>query len=192
MPFLRKLGPSGKVFDTFQAWPSLYRPIAELSQTALRDFPSQLTAGERELIGTFVSRLNQCEYCYRVHNSAVNAFGIAHDLVEQLQADVASAPVEERLKPLLRYARKLTLDQARMMQADADAVFAAGWNEDDLNLVVCICALFNFMNRLVHGLGIEEDPAYSLAAGPRLRDLGYGGSGKLSKNDRDNYAPAAR
>jgi uncharacterized peroxidase-related enzyme len=192
MPFLPKLGPSGKVFDAFQAWPPLYRPIAELSQTALRDFPSKLTAGERELIGSFVSRLNQCEYCYRVHNSAVNAFGIPHDLVDKLHADIASAPVDERLKPLLRYARKLTLEQFRMIRSDADAVFAAGWDEDDLNLVVCICALFNFMNRLVHGLGIEEDPEYSLAAGPRLRDLGYSGSGKLSKDDRDRYAQGAR
>lgn len=188
MTFLQKLGANARVFDAFQAWPQLYGPVAALSQAALRDAPSTLTAGERELVGAFVSRLNQCEYCYRVHNSAVNAFGIPHDLVDQLHADIASAPVEDRLKPLLRYVRKLTTEQSRMTRADADAVLAAGWTEDDLNLAVCICALFNFMNRLVHGLGIEEDPAYSLAAGPRLRELGYDGSGRLSKAERDRYS----
>jgi uncharacterized peroxidase-related enzyme len=192
MPFLHKLGASGKVFDAFQAWPQLYGPIAQLSQVALRDFPSSLTAGERELVGAFVSRLNQCEYCYRVHNSAVNAFGIPHELVEQLRADIATAPVDEKLKPLLRYVRKLTVEQSRMTRSDADAVLAAGWTEEDLNLAVCICALFNFMNRLVHGLGIEEDPEYSLAAGPRLKALGYTGSGKLSKEERDRFVQGPR
>jgi uncharacterized peroxidase-related enzyme len=188
MTFLRKLGPDAKVFDAFQTWGPLYGPIATLSQVALRDHPSKLTAGERELIGSFVSRLNQCEYCYAVHNSAVNAFGIAHDLVDRLREDIAAAPVDDKLKPLLRYVRKLTLEQYRMTQADADAVLAAGWDEDDLNLAICICALFNFMNRLVHGLGIAEDAEYSLAAGPRLMALGYSGSGKLSKEDRDRFA----
>lgn len=187
MPFLRKLSADAKVFDAFQTWPELYRPLVELSQTALRDMPSRLTAAERELLGAFVSRLNQCEYCYQVHNSAAAAFGFAPDLIEKLRADVAGAPVEARLKPLLAYARKLTLEPSRMTQKDAEAVLAAGWSEDDLNLAVCICALFNFMNRLVNGLGIEEDPAYSLAAGPRLRDLGYRGSAKLAKEDRDRF-----
>lgn len=187
MPFIKKLPDNAKVFDAFQAWPQLYGPIAALSQVALRDSPSRLTAGERELIGSFVSRLNQCAYCYTVHNSAVNAFGIAHDLVDQLRTDIESAPVDEKLKPVLRYVHKLTLDQARISQADANAVFAAGWDEEDLNLAICICALFNFMNRFVHGLGIAEDAEYALAAGPRLKALGYSGSGKLSKEERDRF-----
>jgi uncharacterized protein YciW len=91
------------------------------------------------------------------------------------------------MRPLLRYVRKLTLEQSRMTQQDADAVLAAGWDAEDLNLAICICALFNFMNRFVHGLGIAEDPAYSLAAGARLRAVGYAGSGKLSKAERDRF-----
>jgi uncharacterized peroxidase-related enzyme len=187
MPFLPQLPANAKVFDAFQAWPDLYGPVGALSQIALRDHPSRLSAGERELIGAFVSRLNQCEYCYRVHNSAVDAYGIPADLVEQLRADLEAAPVAAHMKPLLRYVRKLTLEQSRMTQQDADAVLAAGWDAEDLNLAICICALFNFMNRFVHGLGIEEDPAYSLAAGARLKAVGYAGSGRLTKEERDRF-----
>jgi hypothetical protein len=39
-----------------------------------------------------------------------------------------------------------------------------------------VACLFNFMNRLVSTLGIEADPAYLAAAGPRIRDQGYSGS----------------
>jgi hypothetical protein len=78
-----------------------------------------------------------------------------------------------------------------MVQADADAAFAAGWSEDDLNLTVAIAAMFNFMNRFVHGLGIPEDPAYSLASGTRLRQHGYAGSAKMTKEERDAGRMAA-
>lgn len=191
MPFLKKLSADARVFDAFKAWPQVYGPMMEMSQNLMRDVPSTLTAGERELLGTFVSRLNRCSYCYEVHNSAVKAYGIDPALVARLAEDVDSAPVPAKMKPLLRYVRKLTLDQSRMVQADADAVLAAGWGEDDLNLAIAIAAMFNFMNRFVHGLGIQEDPAYSLASGRRLREYGYSGSGKMTKAERDAGRAAA-
>jgi uncharacterized peroxidase-related enzyme len=188
MPFLKKLPADAKVFDAFKAWPHIYDSWTETCQQILRDSPSALTAADRELIGTFVSKLNQCHYCYSVHNSATAAYGLDPALVTRLVDDIAAAPVAEKLKPLLRYVRKLTLDQARMVQADADAVYAAGWSEDDLHIAIAITALFNFMNRFVHGLGIEEDPAYTLAAGARLKAHGYSAASRLRKQERDAAA----
>lgn len=191
MPFLKKLSPDAKVFDGFKTWPAIYDPWTETCQQILRDAPSALTAADRELIGTFVSKLNQCHYCYSVHNSAVSAYGLDPALVTKLVEDIGAAPVAEKLKPILRYVRKLTLDQSRMTQADADAVYAAGWNEDDLHIAIAIAALFNFMNRFVHGLGIQEDPAYTLAAGGRLKAHGYKGSSRMRKEERDARSAAA-
>ena len=192
MAFLKKLGDEPKVFDAFGTWPHIYGPWGEVCQQVLRDAPSKMTAGERELIGTFVSRLNNCDYCYEAHKSAAREYGYDTGLVDQLRANIDIAPVDDRLKPLLRYIRKLNEEQHRMVQADADVVYAAGWDEDDLHLAIAICALFNFMNRFVHGLGIEEDPAYSLAAGPRLKAMGYTGSSKLSREDRNAFSSDAR
>lgn len=191
MPFLKKLPSDAKVFDAFKTWPAIYDPWTETCQQILREAPSALTAADRELIGTFVSKLNQCHYCYSVHNSAVGAYGLDPALVTKLVEDIGSAPVAEKLKPILRYVRKLTLDQSRMTQADADAVYAAGWGEDDLHIAIAIAALFNFMNRFVHGLGIQEDPAYTLAAGARLKAHGYAGSSRMRKEERDASRAAA-
>ena len=77
------------------------------------------------------------------------------------------------MKPILRYARTLTQDPRGISKADADAVLAAGWDETGLYHVVAVTALFNFMNRLVEGLGIELDPAYVKPAAQRLADRGY-------------------
>ena len=56
------------------------------------------------------------------------------------------------MKPILRYARKLTQSPARMTAADAAAVYDAGWNDDALYSTVLVTALFNFYNRLADGV----------------------------------------
>jgi hypothetical protein len=58
-------------------------------------------------------------------------------------------------------------------QSDVDAVFAVGWNETAVYHLVAVVALFNYMNRLVEGLGIELNPAYAHTAAKRLADHGY-------------------
>ena len=60
-----------------------------------------------------------------------------------------------------------------MTPQDAEAVLAAGWTEQALYDAVSICALYNFMNRLVEGLGIRAEADYFAAAGRRLHDSGY-------------------
>lgn len=64
------------------------------------------------------------------------------------------------MRPVLRYAQKLTEQPNSVTKTDADAVLAAGWDETALFHVVAVTALFDFMNRLVEGLGIELDPVY--------------------------------
>jgi len=61
------------------------------------------------------------------------------------------------LKPILAYVKKLTVLPARINEVDAKAVYAAGWNERALYDAVQICALFNFMNRIIEGTGVTFD-----------------------------------
>jgi len=61
--------------------------------------------------------------------------------------------VDARVKPLLAYVRKLMLTPGEMSQSDADAVFAAGWNEQALHDAIAITARAAFMQRLVEGHG---------------------------------------
>lgn len=66
-------------------------------------------------------------------------------------------------------------DGAGDQSADADAVFAAGWDGQALHDAVSVCALFNFMNRLVEGMGLKGDPGYVGMAARALHDDGYAG-----------------
>jgi len=92
---------------------------------------------------------------------------------QALLADVNSALVDPKMRPLLAYARKLTVSPARMTQADADAVFAAGWSERALHDAVLTVCLFNFMNRLLESHGCKGAPEIYATRGKALMDEGY-------------------
>jgi AhpD family alkylhydroperoxidase len=70
---------------------------------------------ERELIAAYVCGLNACRYCHGVHTATAQAFGISEGTLGALLDDLGTAPVAERIKPLLRYVGKLTLTPAKII-----------------------------------------------------------------------------
>jgi uncharacterized peroxidase-related enzyme len=179
MPYLPSLRSDAVLLDVFKAFPETTLPLLDYHQVLLRG-PSPFSQAERELIAAYVSGLNACNYCHGVHTATAEAFGIPEDLVADLVADVESAAVDARLRPVLRYVRKLTLTPSRVTQSDADEVFAAGWDERALHDAVSVCGLFNLMNRLVEGLGIDADEMYFATAAGRLSsEAGYAGLSAL-------------
>lgn len=172
MPFLPSLPANTVLMDVFRRFPEFASPLIELHQPILHG-PSPLTPGQRELIAAYVSVLNECRYCHGVHSRVAERFGIAPAVLEALMVDAETAPVEERLRPILRFARKLTLECSKVTQADADAILAAGWPEAALAHTVLVVGVFAMMNRIVFGLGIEGDADYFIKAADRLHGNGY-------------------
>jgi len=172
MAFLKLLPADAGLLRVFQAFPATARPLIDYHEALMRG-DSPFTTGERELIAAYVSGLNACQYCHGVHTQTATALGIDQQLVSDLLNDASSAAVDERLRPVLAFVRKLTLTPSRIVQADADAIFAAGWDDRAFYDAVSVCALFNFMNRLVNGLGIEAAEAYRKFAAQRLAEGGY-------------------
>ena len=77
---------------------------------------------EREIISAFTSGLNSCTYCHRSHSFVAEELGVGEAVVPALLDDIDSAPIDARLRPILRYVRKLTLTPSRLVEADAAAV----------------------------------------------------------------------
>jgi uncharacterized peroxidase-related enzyme len=172
MPFLPSLHKGASLLDLFKAFPNISEPLIQFHEVLLRG-PSPFSEGERELIAAYVSGLNHCRYCHGVHVATAALLGVPKHAILSALDDLDSSPVAENMKPVLRYARKLTQQPDSVTQADADAVFAAGWNDLALYHAVAVTALFNFMNRLVEGMGIELDPNYVKPASERLAKGGY-------------------
>ena len=165
MSFFASMPEDAGVPDIQGGRPDLYEHWNAFRLALMRG-PSPLSVAERELIGAFASGLNASSYCYHGHRISAESFGVDVALFERLMDEIDTAPVDQKLKPILHYVRKLTLTPSRMAQADADAVYAAGWDEHALHDAIAVCATFAFMNRLVLGHGV----AYSEARGAHWRE----------------------
>jgi uncharacterized peroxidase-related enzyme len=174
VPLIRSLPENAALADLRSAHADLHERFRPYGDALMRG-PSPFTPGERELIAAYVSGLNSCRYCFGVHSRVAAGFGIDESLFTALMQDLGAAPIDARLKPVLRYVRKLTETPARMTPADAAAVYDVGWDDTALVHAIAVCAYFNMMNRLVDGAGIVGDAeAYGRAA-TGLIEHGYRG-----------------
>jgi uncharacterized peroxidase-related enzyme len=169
---IRSLPEGATLADLRRVDSELFEKLRPYGQQLMRG-PSPLTPGERELIAAFVSGVNSCRFCHGTHSRVAQAFGVPDDVIKGLLDDIELAPVPQRMKPILRYARKLTETPSRMTQADAAAIYDAGWSEQALVHAIAVCAYFNNMNRLVEGAGIVGTAEDYSSGAKRLVAEGY-------------------
>ncbi len=156
MPFLPSLPETSHLSDLFKKFPRGIPPLMDYHDAILRS-DGELTKAERELIATYTSSLNACTFCYGAHKIYAEAFGIDEAMIEAMVADLDSVKGLDKLKPILQYVKKMNFLPSKIVKADAQAVFDAGWSEEALYEAIQVCALFNMMNRIIEGAGVNFD-----------------------------------
>ena len=131
--------------------PETAKPLNELVEVLLRG-PNSLTPGDRELIATYVSYLNDCHYCQSIHG----AIAAAHlngdeELVRRIKADFQHADVSEKLKALLVIAGKVQRDGKLVTVEDVQRARTEGATDVAIHDTVLIAAAFCMYNRYVGG-----------------------------------------
>ena len=173
MPFFKSLPENAGPPSVFAKYPDIYGPWSHMSQ-ALMNGPSPLSQGERELILAYAAGVAGCKFVYGAHSEVAYAWGIEKGLLDRLLENLDTAPSDARLKSLLTFVRKLMLTPSDMAQADADAVFAAGWDEHALHDAISIAARAAFMQRLVEGHGFTPlSREVAVAHAKRRVERGY-------------------
>lgn len=160
MSYLPSLPDPTDLGDVLKAFPKGVPELLAYHDVILRGH-SPLTIAERELIAAYVSGLNACRFCYNAHTFYAERFGIEPQVIGAALADLGTAPVEARMKPVLRLAKKLTEAPESVTAQDHQAITEAGWPEEAVADAIFVTALFNFMNRLVSGFGVgAHDEVY--------------------------------
>jgi uncharacterized peroxidase-related enzyme len=151
MPYFKSLPDNAGPGNIFAAYSDIFGHWTQMGEMLING-PSDLTPGERELIQAYVSGLVNCKYSYLAHCEAAYARGIERGLLDRIMVDPENV-MDAKYTPILTYVRKLTLTPTAVSQEDADAVFAAGWDEKALHDVIVVTARMNFMCRIVEGYG---------------------------------------
>jgi uncharacterized peroxidase-related enzyme len=78
---------------------------------------------------------------------------------QAVQEDYRSAALTPREVALLDYAVKLTVYPRDVQQTDLDALRGYGLNDEQLVDAVQCIGYFNFINRVLDGLGVDPEPS---------------------------------
>jgi uncharacterized peroxidase-related enzyme len=131
--------------------PETARPLNELVDVLLRG-PHTLSPGERELIATYVSAQNDCEYCQTIHG-AIAAHHLKNEpLVVDVKRHYQSAAISPKLKSLLTIAGKTAQGGKNVTAADVARARELGASDLEIHDTVLIASVFCMCNRYVDGL----------------------------------------
>jgi uncharacterized peroxidase-related enzyme len=118
---------------------------------------SPLKRAQREMIAVVVSAANSCEYCQLHHAEALKTYWKDEERVQQLRSDYTKAHLDRKDQLLCEYAHNLTVapSNQNLHREGVRMMKESGWSERAILDANLITSYFNFVNRIVMGLGVE-------------------------------------
>jgi len=157
--------------------PETAKPLNELVDVLLRG-PHTLSPGERELIATYVSSQNDCEYCQTIHG-AIAAHHLRNEaLVVDVKHDYQTANIPVKLKALMTIAGKTAKGGKSVTATDVARARDLGASDLEIHDAVLIAAVFCMCNRYVDGLAtwMPHDPDFYRQRAALVAANGYAAS----------------
>ncbi len=156
--------------------PETAEPINQLAETLLRSDNNTLSRGERELIATYVSHLNDCFFCQNAHGGiAQHYLQCDMQFIDQIKADYESMPISDKMKALLSIAGSVQKGGKYVTPGQIERAKAIGATDKEIHDTVLIAAVFCMCNRYVDGLGTTApaDRQFYIDRGPMRAEEGY-------------------
>ena len=115
-----------------------------------------------EVLGVWVSSLNQCAYCVEHHFAGMKRLLRDDTRADAIRGaiearDIAAMPLDDAQKAAVVYARKLSEAPADMREGDVEAMRDAGWSDGQMLEINQVVAYFAYANRTVLGLGCSTE-----------------------------------
>jgi uncharacterized peroxidase-related enzyme len=156
--------------------PETAKPLNELAEVLLRDDNNTLSRGERELIGAYVSSLNDCFFCQNVHGSLAQHY-LECDMsyIDAVKVNPGMTNLSGKLKALLSIAASVQGGGRSVTADQVEKARALGATDREIHDTVLIAAAFCMFNRYVDGLGTwaPQDRQFYVDRAPRRAAEGY-------------------
>jgi uncharacterized peroxidase-related enzyme len=165
------------ILQCFATHPPLLRHMLGLAKSMLF-VDGALGRRHKEMISTFVSATNRCEYCTDSHAYSFRAQGgSASALDAVLACDPESQSIQAEERVLLRFVRKITQDSRAVEPADIEGMRAAGWSDLQIAEAIHVTALFAAFNRVVNAFGLPSQELLKLFETSQKRIAGGAANG---------------
>jgi len=156
--------------------PETAEPLNALAEVLLRDDNNTLSRGERELIATYVSYLNDCFFCQNVHGSLAGHY-LNCDIqqIDNIKQNFNQADLSDKMKALLSIAASVQKGGKQLTTEQVEQARITGATDIEIHDTVLIAAAFCMFNRYVDGLGTwaPKDRQFYVDRAPQRALEGY-------------------
>jgi uncharacterized peroxidase-related enzyme len=155
--------------------PETSQPLNDLAEVLLRS-DNSLSRGDRELIATYVSYLNDCFFCQNAHGGLAQHY-LQCDMpfIDDVKANAENAPISDKLKSLLAIAASVQKGGKHVTPQQIERAKSLGATDIEIHDTVLIAAAFCMFNRYVDGLGTSApgDRMFYVNRAPARAEEGY-------------------
>lgn len=123
---------------------------------------SNLTKGDREMIVTATSAINNCLYCVVAHGAILRIYEKKPLVADQVAVNYRKADISPRQRAMLDFAVKVCTDSDQVEDADFEALKAHGFDDEDIWDITAITAFFGLSNRMASVTGMVPNPEFYL------------------------------
>jgi uncharacterized peroxidase-related enzyme len=144
------------ILQCFATHPPLLENMMGLAESMLFS-DGALGRKNKEMLATFISSQNSCDYCADSHGAFLLMNGGTSDLLAAAKAcDLQAASLSPQQSALLQFAHKITADSSSISPEDVEQLRNAGWNDLQIAETIHVAALFACFNRVVNGFGLPS------------------------------------
>lgn len=150
-----KAGFVPNVFLVMARRPEEFRAFFAYHDTLMEKDGGGLTKGEREMIVTATSALNNCLYCVIAHGAVLRIREKDANIADQIAINYRKAPITDRQKLMLDFAIKVAgPDSHTITDADIEPLKDAGFTDEDVWDITAITAFYGLSNRMANVTGM--------------------------------------
>lgn len=123
---------------------------------------SPLSKGDREMIVTATSALNQCLYCVVAHGALLRIYEKKPLVADQVAVNWRKADITPRQRAMLAFAMKVCEHAHAVDDADFVALQAHGFDDEDAWDIAAITAFFGLSNRMANVSSMQPNAEFYL------------------------------
>ena len=157
-----KAGFIPNVFLALARRPAEWRAFFAYHDALMLKEDGSLSKGEREMIVTATSAVNQCLYCVVAHGAILRIYEKKPQLADQVAVNYRKADITPRQRAILDFALKVCQRSQDIEDADFATLHAHGLDDEDIWDIAAITAFFGLSNRMASFAGMQPNPEFYL------------------------------
>lgn len=127
---------------------------------ALMERDSGLSKAEREMIVVATSGANACLYCVVAHGAILRIRAKDPLIADQVAINYRKADISQKQMAMLDFAMKVSRNAEALVEADFEAVRAAGFSDEDIWDIAGIASFFALSNRMANFLSMRPNAEF--------------------------------